>query len=329
MSTLDKLNFYYREALDKANDFALYFNKQEWVQHDYFNIKFNSLLGVHGGDYFSPLKPGFLYQIDNLKTLDSFKYMMARDGLAGLSYFFSENQKPVSDSLILGIPYELSFLIPDQWVKQCVFYQIQSKHQKPNDPQNLFLEGLCLGQSIDLDSLKEKLISAGKFEKVYVSLGHSTNFKEQRLCHQDTLNFVSLISLFTELYGNDFDFVTSDRLFDFNLSSCLYLDINHAPLWYYDSYVRYNMVEAGAYPLQMKSPLFEAKAVYDHGFFQEIRLTDTLETEMEEYRIAFQNESSLFKEKNKQRNHHLLERIEMISPALESQLLYWYYKIHG
>ena len=278
---LESINSIFQKNIENSEEENLFFAKDLWEGNSKKEMEFNLAFQ----DYYSPLKPCFLGHYKNPQVLNRFKLLMARDGILGLKSFFKDQNEPLKD-LTLLIPFELSFLVPLNWMEQCAYYKINSTLCCKNSFKNLIIDGQAEPENINIDIFSEKLSNLKDYDNVYLMLDSS---------HKDRKLYNDVCNILIHKYENKLTILQASDLFEKNLKSTHYLNAHTLPFTLFDSYTKYNLLEAGASPLNTMD-IDKVHLSLPHGLFQEIQIFDLNSKELNEKNYSFQKGFTKYKD---------------------------------
>lgn len=262
------------------------------------NIYQSKKSNIHYVDYFSPLNPVFLNHFLRPEFLSKFKVVLVRDGINGLWDFFKKYPICFGKEFILIIPCDLYFLVPNGWLKQCTFYRRSFKDKSGLPKNTLIIDGLCNDYDINLNEIKRLLDNLSNFDNVIVTIEPKS---------ENIALFNNIINLIMNSFSKKIELAQPQTLFEKDLTKAVYLDLNTAPFSYYDSYVRFNILESGATPLKDVNNWSSRSIKFFHGFFQEIEIFECLDESKLHKNNSFQSQL------NKNNNIKLKDNADLLN----------------
>lgn len=236
--------------------FKLFNNEHRYssISDDMDNYFFNK---PFSDSFFTKIPRIFLSEFQTkpslLKNVD---FCMSREGFWGTYNFFKENKKPPSDfeSKII-IPYIFSSIIPNEWINNCLLYQVKCLPSS-NNIKNLYIVG-SVNEVVFSEEYLDHLLSKVVFmidKNTNINISLRQNHQEVFLRNYDNTEFIMrCVSILNE-YLNKYtkvnyamgikDFVNKNLKPD---SAFLELDENSQLV--YDSYIYYKSTSDGAFPL--------------------------------------------------------------------------------
>ncbi len=213
--------------------------------------------------YFSHLNPFILFGGAAHEQLLKKNVWMLRDGLIPLSYFFQE----ASVDLMKGkrkfiIHKDYWFLVPKEWQKNVIFYDITSNHvfDSNNLPKKIVITGVANETLADPEEFTEDIkelaavFSKKDLEKIEIS-AYLPNKRTDLWGRWQDENIFKYAKVMFQNLKLDIDFPEWEIIkMNMDFQNTLYFEINRGTL-VKDSYLQHMMLSRGAGLLKKKNDL--------------------------------------------------------------------------
>jgi hypothetical protein len=237
-----------------------------------YNYPFNELKSCHehtsyslapwSGVYSSNLNHVNLFDIMDQEQLDSYPYVLSRDGYLTLFDFFWRFPTPKGFSSIFLIYKPFAEFIPAAWLSKVLFFDYEffdTPVPKVPTSEMLLVKGVLMENTFSMDQFKKMIddaITKKKFKKLLICLSPRQNyfFETDWTGDRDFTNISNTVMEY--LYRTvrpkiEFEFIDWKTYFSLpDMHQYYFIDINQKTNVYLDDQTDFFLMKKGAVPLR-------------------------------------------------------------------------------
>lgn len=315
------------------DDLYLSRSKTQWNLEDDLSTKMYNDLFPHINNYEVSIPSFFLYELNDLSYLNYFPIILIRDGAFSLAKFFLLNPEPKNIKTLLVLHSKLSFLVPEQWLKQVAFYNTGSSNLDINisNKTDVYISLLGSTKFCDLDYVKtisQQILAdtSGLPIDLTIVANHNHPLGEKNSHSKiDPYIFYAIDTIRSILSKtSSVNYINTTDVEYLNLENSLFYDLNQFNALFSDCYVAHNIMAKGAYKVTPSKIVTESTFYHPisffHGYYISSRPSESYKSERDRYVSSFdliqpflnENEFQL------QRNSSDLNSLSVIGPEFES-----------
>lgn len=270
-----------REGMRSLELQAAFGAKKYWESQSKLAEWNRRLLGRHGQEYFSPLRPIFLQQLKAVEAISVFSPLMVRDGALSLARFFHRHPQPYSPKDLLLIPGRLAAFVPERWLNSAAYYTLRSRRAlAPTAGLRIALILTAVDdRQCSLDFLRTSLRELHARYRTYRPVWETVSLVADQVPFAETYDargrwLLDAGRIIDQELGPSVRSLTPAELLSGSRRETVYADFNPLSFYLHDSYVTQRLLALGATPAFAERDLDESSQVVPLSFSHEIVISE-------------------------------------------------------